>query len=88
MIDQDHLGVGLARGAGDLLRLAAADEVARLGPLAPSGNSRHRLGSRRARELLELLEIERLDRRPETQAHEHRALRRALAVIACAWGCR
>ena len=62
VIDQNDVGVGLARDGAQLLGLAAAHEETRIGPLAAARHGRDRLRAGRERELRELLEILRVDR--------------------------
>ncbi len=74
MIHENDFGAEIHRGLTNLFRLAAADEISRVRSLASPGDG-HALGDPgRAGELLELLEILRIDRSAETQAHEHGAL--------------
>jgi len=71
MIKQDHFGI-LGRGDGaDLVRLAAAHEEARVRPIAPPTDVRHRNGAGRARELLEFLDVFRVRGRANSKAHQH-----------------
>ncbi len=80
VVDEDDVG-GVFCGHGtQLIGLAAAHEVARIGPLAAAGHRGDGLRSGGLRELPELLQILGLHRRAEAQANEHRALTGAWAL--------
>ena len=66
VIDEDEIRFRLACHIAQLLRLAAAEEITRVGPLAAAGHGRHGARARRERELRELLEVLRVDRRAQT----------------------
>ena len=60
------------RRRADLIRLATADEQARIGAITPATDARDRNGARRKRELLELLDIFGVRGCADAEAHEHR----------------
>ena len=74
VIDEDHIRLVRARDIAQLLGLTAAEEVARVGPVAPPGHGRHGARTRRERELRELLEVLRVDGRAQSQAHQYGSL--------------
>jgi hypothetical protein len=80
VIDQDELGLLRARGAGDFLSFAGADEIARIRPRAAPCYGCDGLRTGRARQLFELLEILGLDSGAKPKAHEHGALSGARAL--------
>ena len=63
-----------------LFGLAAAHEVARIGPLAAARNRGYGNGARGNGKLPEFLQILRIDGCAQPEAHEHRALTRAWAL--------
>ena len=74
VIDQyDVRALGLRNGV-DFIRLATAHEIARVGPVPPTGDRGHRSGAGRTRQLLELVEIFAAQGLAEPETHQHRAL--------------
>ena len=80
VIDEDDVRLVDFRHRAQLIRLAAADKEPRIGSLAAARDRRNRPGAGRFGELLELLQILRIDLRPQSQAHEHGTLTGAWAL--------
>ena len=78
MIDQHDFRVVRGRSRLDLLRLTAADEEARIRPIAPATDARYWNGARRERELLEFREVFGVRGCAQAKAHEH-------GPLTCAW---
>ena len=78
MVEEHDLGVLSGRDILDLVGLAAADEVARIGSIAPAGNLRDGNGAGRERELLEFLEIFGVRGCADPETHED-------GPLTCAW---
>src|SRR6478609_10133702 len=72
MVDEDDVGALCLRFQADLVRLAAAHEVARIGSLPASGDRGHRHCASGDRQLGELVEVFCVDRGTEAHANEHR----------------
>ncbi len=71
VVDEDDVGRVALGDRAQLISLAAAEEVARIGALAPSGYGRNRLCACRLSELRELLQIFGLDRGAEPKADQN-----------------
>ena len=80
MIDQDDIGSLGLRRQRDFVRLAAAHEEARVGPLATAGDGGDGLRARGSGELREFLQVFGIDGCAQPQAHEHGALTAAWAL--------
>src|SRR5690606_39956762 len=74
VVDENHLGVALGRDVAHFVRLAAAHEKTRIGPLASSGDRGHGPYAGGEGKLGEFLEVLRIDLLPEPQAHKDCAL--------------
>ena len=57
MVEQHDFGVVRLGDITDFFRLAAANEIAWIGPIASTGNLRDRNGARRACQLAELEDV-------------------------------
>ncbi len=74
VIDEyDVRTLGLRNGI-DFIRLATAHEIARVGPVPPTGDGGHGGRAGRTRQLLELVEILAAQGLPEPETHQYRAL--------------
>ena len=78
MVEQHDVGIFSRRQGADFVRLAAADEEARIGTIAATADAHDRHRARRARERFELEDIFRVRGCAYAQAHEH-------GPLTCAW---
>src|SRR4029077_8608567 len=74
MIHQDHVRFARVRQLPELLRLATAEKVARIGPVTAAGERRDRQRAGRYGQLPELLQVLRIYGGAQSQAHEYGAL--------------
>jgi len=74
VVDEDDLGVVGVRDRLQLLGLAAAEEVARVGTVTPPGDRRDRDRAGGDRQLRELVQVLRVDLGSQPQAHQYGAL--------------
>ena len=74
VIDENDVGLAAAARRAQLLGLAAAHEIARIGPLAPAGHGGHRQRAGGDGQLREFLQVLRIDRGAQSQAHQYGAL--------------
>ena len=71
MIEQHQLGAVLMRDRADLVGLAAAHEVARIGTIAASTDTCNRNRARGACQLLEFLDVFGIRGCTQSEAHQH-----------------
>jgi hypothetical protein len=74
VVDENDLRRLCVRDVPQLLGLAAAQEVARIGPLTPPGDGGNRQRAGGNGQLLEFLQVLRVHRGAQPQAHEYGAL--------------
>jgi hypothetical protein len=80
VIDENNFGLVLNDRRAQLFRLSATHEVARIGAITPTRHLGHGYRARGGGELPEFLEVFRVDRRSQPEAHEYGALTRAWAL--------
>jgi hypothetical protein len=78
MIEQHEFGVVRYRDVADFFRLAAADKIARIRPIATTGDLRHGNCASRACQLAEFEDVFGIRGRAQSEAHEH-------GPLTCAW---